>query len=294
MTAISRPLATQRPARASTCLLARPALLLIAILLAVIFMVPFVWTVSTSLKQVSELYDFPPSFVPEIPQWGNYARVWTRVPFGQWVVNTLIISIGATLGTVVSASLVAYSFARFRYPGRDLFFVVTLSTLMLPVEVTIIPTYLLFNFIGWLDTFAPLIVPAWFGGGAFYIFLMRQFLLSIPRDLDEAAKLDGANSLQILGYVLLPLAMPALTTMAVIAFIAHWNEFLGPLIYLNSPDKFPLSVGLRYFQNRGNETEPMEHLLMAAAVMITMPCLMLFFVAQRYFVQGVVMSGIKG
>ncbi len=294
MTAITRPLATQRPARTSTRLLARPVLLLVAILLAVIFMVPFVWTVSTSLKQVSELYDFPPSFVPEIPQWGNYARVWTRVPFGQWVMNTLIISIGATLGTVVSASLVAYSFARFRYPGRDLFFVVTLSTLMLPVEVTIIPTYLLFNFIGWLDTFAPLIVPSWFGGGAFYIFLMRQFLLSIPRDLDEAAKLDGANSLQILGYVLLPLAMPALTTMAVIAFIAHWNEFLGPLIYLNSPDKFPLSVGLRYFQNRGNETEPMEHLLMAAAVMITMPCLMLFFVAQRYFVQGVVMSGIKG
>jgi multiple sugar transport system permease protein len=152
----------------------------------------------------------------------------------------------------------------------------------------------MFNFAGWLDTFWPLIVPSWFGGGAFYIFLMRQFFLTIPRDLDDAAKLDGANSLQIFAYVLLPLAMPALATMGVIAFIAHWNEFLGPLIYLNSTEKFPLSVGLRYFQNVGNETEPMEHLLMAAAVMITAPCLILFFVAQRYFVQGVVMSGIKG
>jgi multiple sugar transport system permease protein len=264
------------------------------LLLSVIFLVPFVWTVATSLKHVSELFDYPPTFIPESLQWENYARVWARVPFGQWVVNTTIITLAATLGTVISASLVAYSFARFRYPGREFFFVITLSTMMLPVEVTIIPTYLLFNFLGWLDTFLPLIVPSWLGGSAFFIFLLRQFFMTIPRDLDDAAKIDGANALQIFLSVVVPLSKPAMATVTVISFIYHWDEFLTPLIFLNSPDKFPLSVGLRYFQNVGNEMEPMEHLLMAASVMITVPCLVLFFFTQRYFVRGVVTSGIKG
>jgi len=198
------------------------------------------------------------------------------------------------LGTVISASLVAFSFARYRYPGRELFFLITLSTMMLPAEVTIIPTYLMFNKLGWLDTFYPLIIPSWFGGGAFYIFLLRQFFMTIPRDLDDAAKLDGAHALQIFVNVILPLSRPALATVAVISFIGSWDEFLRPLVYLNNPQHFPLAVGLRYFLNKGNETEPMEHLLMAAAVMITLPCLILFFSTQRYFVKGVVTSGIKG
>jgi ABC-type glycerol-3-phosphate transport system permease component len=289
-------IATSAPTRRTFQLqraLRRSSLYLMVLLVATVFMVPFGWTIATSLKQVSELYDFPPTFVPEVPQWHNYLVVWSRVPFGRWVMNSTTITAGAMLGTLFSASLVAYAFARFRYPGRDLFFIVTLSTMMLPVEVTIIPTYLLFNLIGWLDTLLPLIVPSWFGGGAFYIFLLRQFFMTIPRDLDDAAKIDGANSLQVFLNVMVPLSKPALATVAVIAFISHWDEFLGPLIYLNSPERFPLSVGLRYFQNKGNENQPMEHLLMAAAAMITLPCLVLFFFTQRYFVRGVVMSGIK-
>jgi ABC-type glycerol-3-phosphate transport system permease component len=272
----------------------RPVLYALALGLSVVFMIPFAWTITSSLKQVKELYDFPPQFLPETAMWSNYATVWTRVPFGQWVINTSIITASSTLGTLVTSSLVAYSFARYKYPGRDVFFMLTLSTMMLPAEVTIIPTYLMWNFAGFLDTFWPLIVPSWLGGGAFYIFLLRQFFMTIPRDLDDAAKIDGANGLQVFLNVMMPLSKPALATVAVISFIAHWDEFLRPLIYLNSTEKFPLSVGLRYFNNRGNETDPMDHLLMAAAVMVTIPCLILFFCTQRYFVKGVVTSGIKG
>jgi multiple sugar transport system permease protein len=272
----------------------RPVLYLVAAVLALSFVVPFIWTVSTSLKQIKELYQFPPVLMPESPQWGNYVTVWTRVPFGQWVINTIIIATSAVAGTLATASLVAYSFARYKYPGRDAFFIVTLSTMMLPAEVTIIPQYLGFRELGLLDTLWPLIIPSWLGGGAFYIFLLRQFFMTIPRDLDDAAKIDGANGFQIFLNVMLPLAKPALATVAVIAFIAHWDEFLRPLIYLNSNEKFPLSVGLRYFNNRGNETDPLDHLLMAAALMVTVPCLVLFFCTQRYFVKGVITSGIKG
>jgi multiple sugar transport system permease protein len=272
----------------------RPVLYLVAAVLALSFVVPFIWTASTSLKQIKELYQFPPVLMPESPQWGNYVTVWTRVPFGQWVINTIIIATSAVAGTLATASLVAYSFARYKYPGRDAFFIVTLSTMMLPAEVTIIPQYLGFRELGLLDTLWPLIIPSWLGGGAFYIFLLRQFFMTIPRDLDDAAKIDGANGFQIFLNVMLPLAKPALATVAVIAFIAHWDEFLRPLIYLNSNEKFPLSVGLRYFNNRGNETDPLDHLLMAAALMVTVPCLVLFFCTQRYFVKGVITSGIKG
>ena len=272
----------------------RPVLYGVAVLLAIVFVVPFLWTISISLKQIKELFQFPPLLLPEVPQWGNYLEVWTRVPFGRWVVNTFIVAGSAVVGTVITSSLVAYSFARYRYPGRDLFFLVTLSTLMLPAEVTIIPQYLGFRELGMLDTLYPLIIPSWLGGGALYIFLLRQFFMTIPRDLDDAARIDGANGFQILMNILLPLAKPALATVAVISFIAHWDEFLRPLIYLNSPAQFPLSLGLRYFNNRGNETDPLDHLLMAAALMVTLPCLVLFFCTQRYFVKGVVTSGIKG
>jgi ABC-type glycerol-3-phosphate transport system permease component len=288
--AAARASASTRPRVAAS----RPLLYLVALVLALAFVVPFFWTVSISLKQIKELFQFPPLLFPEVPQWVNYREVWTRVPFGQWVVNTFLIAGSAVAGTLLTSSLVAYSFARYRYPGRDLFFMVTLSTMMLPAEVTIIPQYLGFRELDMLDSFYPLIVPSWLGGGAFYIFLLRQFFMTIPRDLDDAARIDGANGFQIFWRVLLPLAKPALATVAVISFIATWDEFLRPLIYLNSTEKFPLSVGLRYFNNRGNETDPLDHLLMAAAVMVTVPCLILFFCTQRYFVKGVVTSGIKG
>jgi len=274
-------------------------LLLYALLIvsSFIFMTPFFWTVSSSLKDVSELYVFPPTWLPAVPQWGNYSKVLTTVPFGRWVWNSSVITVLAVLGSVLSASLVGYSFARFRYPCRDIIFLATLGTMMLPVEVTIIPTYLLFNKLWWLNTLKPLIVPSWFGGGAFNIFLLRQFFLTIPRDLDEAAIMDGASPFRVYWSLLMPLSKPVLATVAVIGFISHWNAFMEPLIFLNSPEKFPLSLGIRHFKEMGGYLgagQPMEHLLMAASVMMAAPCVTLFFFAQRYFVRGIVMSGIKG
>ena len=253
----------------------------IMIVLAVIFMFPFFWTVSSSLKAPFELMTFPPTWLPETPQWQNYARVLEKVPFLQWAWNTFMVVTIATLGSVLSASIVAYSFARFDYPGRDVIFVLTLATIMLPAQVTLIPQFILFNELGWINTLYPLWVPFIFGGGAFYIFLLREFIRSLPRELDEAA--------------LIALSKPALATVAVISFIAHWNDFVNPLIYLNSPEKFTLALGLNYFKNVPETSGlPLEHLLMAGSVMVIIPVLLLFFSAQRYFVQGIALTGIKG
>jgi ABC-type glycerol-3-phosphate transport system permease component len=267
---------------------------------AVASMLPFFWTVVSSGKDINELYRYPPTFWPESPQFvANYVEAWTVVPFGRWFLNTVLVTTLSLLGTVLSSAIVAYGFARFRVPGRDIFFFITLATIMLPVEVTLIPTYLLFKEFGWIDTYYPLIVPSWFGGGAFNIFLMRQFLLGIPLDLDEAAKIDGASSWRILWQILLPLCKPALATVATLGFIANWNNFLGPLIFLNTEAKYTLAVGLRYFQSAvagGSAvvSRPQDHILMAAALMVALPCLILFFVGQKYFVQGIVTTGIKG
>jgi multiple sugar transport system permease protein len=294
--AVARPVGATTPALARAGRATNRALLyIIAVVTSLMFMAPFFWTVSSSLKQVTEIFLFPPTWLPAVPQWDNYAEVWRRVPFGIFTLNTVIITVLSVTGMLLTSSIVAYSFARFRYPGRDLFFLITLSTMMLPHEVTLIPTYLLFNRLGWLDTFLPLIVPQWFGGTAFSIFLMRQFFMTIPRELDDAARIDGANFLRIFWSILMPLAGPALATLAVIGFIANWNDFLGPLIYLESRTNFTIALGLRYFQSvAGLGGEPMHHLLMAASVTFTIPCIVIFFVAQRYFVQGIALSGVKG
>lgn len=277
----------------------RTAFYLIVIAGAVISMVPFFWTLVSSGKTVNELYRYPPTMWPEAPQFvANYREIFDTVPMVRWFINTFYVTFMALIGSLISATIVAYSFARFRYPGRDLFFFITLATMMLPVEVTLIPTYLLFNKLGWIDTYKPLIVPFWLGGGAFNIFLMRQFLLGIPFDLDEAAKLDGANSWRILWQILVPLCKPALATLATLGFITHWNAFLGPLIFLNTESKYTVAVGLRYFQSsvaQGSAVaRPKDHLMMGAALMVALPCLILFFLGQRYFVQGIVTTGIKG
>jgi multiple sugar transport system permease protein len=264
-------------------------------LLAVLFIFPFFWTAASSLKSAPDVYIYPPIWVPAVLRWDNYPQVFQLVPFGTWFENTVVVVVLQTLGVTISASLVAYSFARFRYPGRELLFLLTLGTMMLPAEVTLIPTYLLFKYLGWLNTLKPLWLPAWFGGGAFNIFLLRQFILSLPRELDEAAIVDGASYARILRSVILPLMKPALATVAVINFIFGWNDFLGPLVYLTSPENFTLAVGLRYFDVTPNQPGvPQLHLLMAAVVMGTVPIIALFFAAQRYFVEGVVLSGIKG
>jgi len=264
-------------------------------ILSVFFFGPFVWTVISSLKEAHEIATFPPTFLPKAWRFDNYPNAWSRVPFLNFYVNSIVVTGLATFGQTVTATLVAYGFARFRFPLRGPLFMLVLSTLMVPWEVTIVPSFLLFRTLGWLDTLSPLIVPHWFGGGPFFIFLLRQFFLTIPRDYDEAAKIDGANSLQVLWEILVPLCRPAITTVAIFAALFHWNAFIEPLIFLNTPEKFTVSLGLRYFQTTPMDAgEPKEHLLMAGTVIMIVPCVLLFFAAQRYFVKGIVLSGLKG
>ena len=268
-------------------------------LLATTFFAPFFWTITTSLKSPSEVYLFPPKVFPQVLRPQNYPLVFEKAPFGLFYRNTIVVTTLATTGTILSVTLVAFGFARRRFPGRDQLFFLVLGTMMLPNEVTLIPRFLLFKRFGWLDTLYPLVVPSWFGVNAFSIFLMRQFYMTIPRDFDEAAELDGASSLRILFVVLLPLIKPALITISILSFLGHWNDFFTPLIYLNTTEKLTLSIGLRWFQTSfaysgGDVGDPKEQLLMAASLMTALPCVILFFVAQKYFVEGVVMSGIKG
>ncbi len=275
----------------------RVLLYLFVLFLCIVFGFPLFWTLMSSLKTPVEMAAFPPLWVPALPQWGNYVRVFeiSRHPVSLWAMNSVIIVVLSTLGAIITASLVAYSFARFEYRGRNLLFMITLSTLMLPAEVTLIPQFVLFFNLGWINTLKPLWVPYWFGGGAFAIFLMRQFFLSLPKDLDEAALIDGASYFRIFWSILLPLCKPVLATLAIIIVIDRWSDFLGPLIYLNSPEKFTISVGLRFFNNTPEVGgEPMQHLLMAACILSMLPVILIFFLGQRYFVQGIVMSGIKG
>lgn len=275
-----------------------PALLYATVsLLAVIFMFPFFWTVMSSLKTIPEMYAFPPVWMPARPQFANYLRILEVVPYGAWLLNTLVLVLLTTSGTVISAALVGYAFSRFEFRGRDLLFLLTLGTMMIPSQVTLIPRYVLFHKLGWLNSVRPLWVPPWFGGGAFAIFLVRQFVSSLPTELDEAAVIDGAGYLRIFLQIIVPLCRPALATISVITFISVWNDFMGPLIYLNSPDKFTIALGLQFFKQGGGlgaEGEPLEHILMAATVVTVIPCLVLFFSVQRFFVRGIVMSGIKG
>jgi multiple sugar transport system permease protein len=269
----------------------------ILITLGLVFMFPWFWTVGTSLKTSQELFIYPPPFVPKVAQFSNYPGVFDLIPFMNFVKNSLIVVALATSGSVCSAIVVAYAFARFRWRGRDLIFGITLATMMLPAEVTLIPQYLLFKELKWLDTIKPLWVPSWFGGGAYAIFLIRQFIMSLPREFDEAATIDGANPITVLTKILAPLMKPVIATIAVMTFIWGWNDFMGPLIYLATPKKFTLALGLRYFDSvlpGQSGGVPQQHFMMAAVVMSTTPVILLFFVAQRYFVQGIVMSGIKG
>ncbi len=274
----------------------KPLLYLLAIGLSIAFGFPFFYTIASSLKAPSEIYVFPPQLLPEVPQWNNYLEVFERQPFyPRWFGNTIFITVIGSLGVVLSSSLVAYSFARFKFRGRNLLFLITLSTMMMPAQVTLIPQFILFSKIGWLDTLYPLWVPLWFGGGAFYIFLMRQFIMSLPRDLDEAALIDGASRWRIWWNILFPLCKPVLATAAIIAFMAEWNRFMEPLVFLISPKNFTLSVGLSFFQqNAESIAEILQHLLLAASIMMIAPTLIVFFAAQKYFVRGIVMTGLKG
>jgi len=265
--------------------------------LCIIFGFPLFWTLMSSLKTAPEIVKFPPVWIPADFQWQNYVKIFgiSRIPVTTWAWNSFVIVVLGTSGTVISAALVAYSFARFEYRGRDTLFLITLATLMIPAQVTLIPQFVLFYKIGWVNTIRPLWIPLWFGGSGFAIFLMRQFFLSLPKDLDEAALIDGASYFRIFWSILLPLCKPVLATLGIITIIDLWGDFMGPLIYLNSPEKFTVAVGLQFFNQVPDVGgEPKQHLLMAACVLSMIPIIVIFFVGQRFFVQGIVTSGIKG
>jgi multiple sugar transport system permease protein len=263
-------------------------------LVGAIFAFPLFWTASSSLQTWQELRSYIPHLLPDFPQWNNYPQVFQLVPFARWMINSFTIICINIPGTIITATFTAYAFARFNFKGKNVWFVLMLSTMMIPAIVTFIPQYLLFYNLKLVDTYVPLTVGTWLGGGAFMVFLLRQFILSIPRDLDEAAIVDGAGPLRILWQIIMPLMKPALTTVAILQFLGDWNDFFGPFIYLNTMIKYTAAVGLRTFQTMPLETtDPRDHLLMAGAAIMTIPVLILFAAAQRYFVSGVVMTGLK-
>lgn len=258
--------------------------------LTFVFLIPLLWMVSTALKDRGQTWLFPPQWIPNPVRWENFPRVFEVGPFGLFIRNTLIIVFWNILGQTISSTLVAYGFARLRFPGRNVLFLLMLTTLMIPYQVTLIPTFILFKLIGWVNTFLPLTVPA-FTGSAFFIFLMRQYMMTIPFDLDEAARIDGCNTFQILYRILLPLCKPPLTIVVVFTFIWVWNDFLGPLIYLNDVEKYTVALGLSLFRGR---TSTNWNLLMAASLMAVLPCLVLYFFAQRRLIGGIASVGLKG
>ena len=286
--------AVRRPARARFRSWLRPTILYpLTVALAIIFIFPLFWAVMSALKSPEEMYVFPPIIIPTHPQPYNFVEAFTDFPFALWYRNTVEVVILATLGTVVTCTLVAYGFARFDFRFKNAIFVMTLATMMLPAQVSLIPRYILFHDLGWIDTLYPLWIPAWFGGGAFGIFLMRQFLMTLPRELDEAAFIDGAGYFRILWDVLVPLCRPALATLAILTLIANWDSFLDPVIFLQSPDHYTVAIGIWYFKQQEFQVTPTDQLLMASAVTSIVPPIALFFAFQRYFVQGIVLTGLK-
>jgi multiple sugar transport system permease protein len=263
---------------------------LVCSLVALAFIFPLYWMVTTSLKTDVEIFLVPPSLFPADPQWQNYPASTEYIPFWQYMANTLLICALTIIGTVISCSLIAYGFARVRWPGRNAVFIVYLSTIMLPVQVTMIPLYIFFRQVGWVGTMWPLVVPAFFGN-ALYVFLLRQFFMTIPNELTDAARIDGANELGIFWRIMLPLLKPALATVALFTFVAAYRDFLGPLIYLTEQDQWTISLGLKMFQNMyGAQWQ----LMMAAATLTMVPTVILFFLTQRTFIEGIALTGIKG
>ena len=259
--------------------------------LAFVFVLPFVWMISTSLKEPAQVFAMPPQLVPLPVAWENYPSALTKFPFLRYLWNTVVIVAGVLTGTLLTSALCAFGFARVRWTGRDAWFFLLLTTLMLPGTVTLIPTFLVFRALHWVNTFLPLIVPSFFGGGAFNIFLLRQYMLTLPGELDDAARIDGCSELGIFWRIVLPLTGPALAAVATFTFVHAWNDFLTPLIYLNDSQNYTLALGLSIFQGQhGSDWS----LLMAAAVVMTVPTVALFFLAQRYFIQGIALTGLKG
>jgi multiple sugar transport system permease protein len=273
----------QRPA------FARMAAHLFLILVGVLFFLPFYWLISTSLKELNQIFTLPPVWIPDPIRWQNYPESLTYFPFLLQLSNTLAITLSSVALTLLSSTLVAFSFSRLRWPGRNLLFFLMLSTMMLPYQVTMVPLFILFRQLGWVNTLLPLIVPHAFGS-PFFIFMLRQFFLGLPRDLDDAAIIDGCSEWGVYRHIILPLAKPALATVALFQFLGSWNDFIGPLIYLSDPSKYTLSLGIQVFVST---VGVQWGWMMAVTTVLTLPVILLFFLTQRTFIQGIAFSGLK-
>jgi multiple sugar transport system permease protein len=266
---------------------------IVLIVVAVAFLMPLYWMVVTALKTNQELTAFPPTLLPEAPKWGNFVDAVNYIPFGRYFVNTVVITLFSALGAVVSSLVVAYGFSHIDWRGRDFLFYVVVASIFIPVPVTIVPLFILFAKLEWINTFLPLIVPMWFGAlfpGPLYIFLLRQYLLQIPRELTDAARIDGAGEWQVLRHVILPLARPALAVVAIFAAVYAWNDFLPPLIYLQDEDKYTLAIGLQFYRSFYDVE---FNLLMAASTLVVLPLVMVFLIFQKQFIEGATVGSLK-
>ena len=258
--------------------------------MSILFLAPLYWMLISALKTNRELATFPPGLIPHSWVFGNFIDAINFIPFALYAFNSFIITLGVTIGSVLSNTLVAYGFSRIRWPGREPLFYVCMATLFLPFPVLIVGLFDIFAGLGWVDTYLPIIVPAFFAN-PFYIFLMRQFMLTIPRELSDAARVDGANELQVFWRVILPLTRPAVVVVAIFAAVAAWNEFLLPLLYLQSEEKYTLAIGLAFFRSTHDVA---FNLLMAASTLVVLPVVIVFVLAQRFFVEGITVGGVKG
>jgi multiple sugar transport system permease protein len=263
---------------------------------AALVLVPFAWMISTSLTAQSQLFVYPPQVIPDPIVWKNYLDAWNALPvsFTRFTANTLFITLLAMSAEIFTCSLVAYGFARFRFWGREPLFLLMLSTMMLPGVVTLVPQFIFWRELKLIDTYDPLVLGAWFAWGPSYIFLLRQFFLTIPRELEEAARIDGANPVQIYLQVMIPLVKPALLAIAVLSFIGNWNNFLGPLIYLNTGENYPMIMALKFFEQSLSKEAPLYHYMMAMTTIMSFPLLLLYFLMQRNLVEGITVGAVKG
>jgi multiple sugar transport system permease protein len=285
------PLLERRIMRTLASMLFKMFLYIILTTMAILFVVPLVWVLSSSLKYPAQVFSIPIRWIPDPIQWYNYIDVFELVPFARYALNSLIVAGSATIGAVFSSSVVAFSLSRLRWPGRHLVFIMVLGTMMLPAVVTLIPTFIIMKNLGWLDTFLPLIVPSWFGANAFYIFLMRQFMLGVPLALDEAARIDGAGSFRIYTQIILPLSKSVIAAVVIFAFLDRYNDLLGPAMYLTTEQKYTLSIGLHALSGTYGNYWPY---VMAASTLMTLPIVLIFIIFQRQFIQGIQMTGMTG
>lgn len=263
----------------------------VLLVLAGIYLLPFAWMLRSSFMEMYQIFVMPPVWVPDPFKLENYREALSIVPFGRYFVNTLIVLVLSTSGTLLTSTLAAFSFSRLRWKARNLVFGILMTSMMLPGAVTLIPTFIGWRTLGFYNTFVPLIAPAFFGGGAFNIFLLRQFFLGIPTELDEAALVDGASLFQIYSRVILPLSRSALIVVGLFSFMHHWNDFFGPLIYLESQSKYTIAIGLQQFMGSYNAQ---WHLLMAASTVVIIPVIIVFILGQKYLLQGITLTGLKG